>query len=80
MNKKSGNQVWYIQKSDRAGYFTLVNPQTQMALDNGNNGTQPGEVCPWDVNPGNANQQWKLTHVEGDTYTFTSAAGGFLIR
>ena len=76
VNKKSGNQVWYIQKSDRAGYFTLVNPQTQMALDNGNNDTQPGKVCPWDVNPGNANQQWKLTPVEGDTYTFTSATGG----
>ena len=76
VNKKSGNQVWYIQKSDRAGYFTLVNPQTQMALDNGNNDTQPGKVCLWDVNPGNANQQWKLTLVEGDTYTLTSAAGG----
>ncbi len=76
VNKKSGNQVWNIMASSRQGYVVLVNPQTQMALDNGNHGSNPGEACPWDVNPDNANQQWKLQQVQGDTYTLTSAAGG----
>ena len=76
VNKKSGNQVWNIMASGRQGYVVLVNPLTQMALDNGNHGSNPGEVCPWDVNPDNANQQWKLQQVQGDTYTLTSAAGG----
>lgn len=76
VNKKSGNQVWNIKPSARDGYFVLVNPQTQMALDNGNHGNNAGEVCPWDINPGNANQQWKLKQVAEDTYTLTCAAGG----
>ena len=76
VNKKSGNQVWNIQKSGRDGYFLLVNPQTQMAMDNGNNGSKPGETCPWDVSPDNPNQQWKFQQVAEDTYTLTSAAGG----
>ena len=79
VNKKSGNQVWNIKPSGRDGYFVLVNPQTQMALDNGNNGQNPGEVCPWDVNPDNANQQWKLKQGAEDTYTLTSAAGGLML-
>ena len=79
VNKKSGNQVWNIKPSGRDGYFVLVNPQTQMALDNGNNGQNPGEVCPWDVNPNNANQQWKLKQWAEDTYTLTSAAGGLML-
>lgn len=79
VNKKSGNQVWNIKPSGRDGYFVLVNPQTQMALDNGNNGQNPGEVCPWEVNPDNANQQWKLKQVAEDTYTLTSVAGGLML-
>ena len=76
VNKKSGFQVWNLTKSSRDGHYVLVNPQTQMALDNGNNGKKEGEVCTWDVNPDNPNQQWKLEAVGEDTYLLVSAAGG----
>ncbi|MGN1255748.1 MAG: RICIN domain-containing protein, partial [Bacteroidaceae bacterium] len=76
VNKKSGFQVWNLIKSGRDGHYVLVNPQTQMALDNGNNGKNPGETCTWDVNPDNPNQQWKLESVGEDTYVLVCAAGG----
>lgn len=76
VDKKSGSQVWNIRKSSREGYYVLLSPMTQMALDNGNHGDNPGEVCPWDVNPDNPNQHWKIEQVSEGVYTLTSGAGG----
>ena len=76
VNKKAGSQVWNIQPSSRKGYYTLVSPMTLMAVDNGNHGSQPGEACPWDLNPDNSNQHWKIEQVSEGIYTITSGAGG----
>lgn len=78
VNKKSPTQVWQILPSGRAGYSLLLNPYSQDALDNGNHGSNLGEACPWPINPGNANQHWKIEQ-NGETYTLTSGAGGCLL-
>ncbi len=75
-NKKSPSQVWRIQKSDRQGYWCLYNPSSEVALDNGNHGSQEGEVLTWPLETRNANQQWRIEKSGAETYVLTCAAGG----
>ena len=75
-NKKSPSQVWHITKSDRQGYWCLYNPFSQVNLDNGNHGTNEGEVLTWQVDTKNANQQWLIEKNGAETVVLTSAAGG----
>ena len=75
-NKKSPSQVWRIQKSDRSGYWCLYNPLSEVALDNGNHGSQEGEVLTWPLETRNANQQWLIEKSGAETYVLTCAAGG----
>ena len=75
-NKKSPSQVWHITKSDRQGYWCLYNPFSQVNLDNGNHGTNEGEVLTWQVDTKNANQQWLIEKSGAETVVLTSAAGG----
>ena len=76
VNKKSQTQVWYIQKSDRPGYHCLYSPSSEVALDNGNHGTNEGEVLTWELSPRNPNQQWLIEKSGPETYVLTCAAGG----
>ena len=75
-NKKSQTQVWQIKKSDRPGYFMFYSPSADVALDNGNHGTQEGEVLTWQFSPSNANQQWLIEKGGAETVVLTCAAGG----
>lgn len=75
-NKKSMTQVWQIHPASREGYWILVNPYGQIALDNGNHGTNEGEVLTWETNANNANQQWNIQKQTDGAYTLTCAAGG----
>ena len=75
-NKKSMTQVWQIHPSAREGYWILVNPYGQIALDNGNHGTNEGEVLTWETSVKNANQQWNFQKQTDGVYTLTCAAGG----
>ena len=75
-NKKAMTQVWQIHSSSREGYWILVNPYGQIALDNGNHGTNEGEVLTWETNAGNPNQQWNIQKQTDGAYTLTCAAGG----
>ena len=75
-NKKSQTQVWQIKKSDRPGYFMFYSPSADVALDNGNHGTQEGEVLTWQFSPSNANQQWLIEKGGTETVVLTCAAGG----
>ena len=75
-NKKSMTQVWQIHPSAREGYWILVNPYGQIALDNGNHGANEGEVLTWETNANNANQQWNIKKQTDGVYTLTCAAGG----
>ena len=83
VNKKSQTQVWRILKSDRQGYWCLYSPSGEMALDNGNHGSNEGEVLTWAINPANANQQWRIeasplisSKGDGEAVVLTCAAGG----
>ena len=76
VNKKSQTQVWRIVKSDRQGYWCLYSPSADVALDNGNHGSAEGEVLTWQLEKGNANQQWLIEKTGNETYTLTCAAGG----
>ena len=75
-NKKSMTQVWQIHPASREGLWILVNPYGQIALDNGNHGTNEGEVLTWETNANNANQQWNIQKQTDGAYTLTCAAGG----
>ena len=79
VNKKSQTQVWRIVKSDRQGYWCFYSPSAEVALDNGNHGTQEGEVLTWDLNPSNPNQQWLIKETGAETITLTCAAGGLML-
>ncbi|MBO7120395.1 MAG: DUF4981 domain-containing protein [Bacteroidaceae bacterium] len=76
VNKKSQTQVWRIQKSDRPGYWCFYSPSGEVALDNGNHGSQEGEVLTWQLETRNANQQWLVEKTGAETYVLTCAAGG----
>ena len=76
VNKKSQTQVWRIVKAEKSGYWCLYSPSVEVALDNGNHGTQEGEVLTWQFNAKNANQQWLIEKTGAETYVLTSAAGG----
>ena len=76
VNKKSMTQVWRIHPSSRQGYWVLVNPYGQIALDNGNHGGNEGEVLTWETNGNNPNQQWNIQKQADGTTTLTCAAGG----
>lgn len=75
-NKKSMTQVWQIHPASREGLWILVNPYGQIALDNGNHGTNEGEVLTWETNANNANQQWNIQKQTDGLYTLICAAGG----
>ncbi|MCR4922123.1 MAG: DUF4981 domain-containing protein [Bacteroidaceae bacterium] len=74
--KKAVTQVWHILPSDRAGHYCLLNPASEMALDNGNHGHSEGAVLPYMLNPANPNQQWAIEEVEPGVYTLMCAASG----
>ena len=76
VNKKAQTQVWRIVKSDRQGYCCLFSPNAGVALDNGNHGTNEGEVLSWELSPRNPNQQWLIEKSGPETVTLTCAAGG----
>ena len=76
VNKKAQTQVWRIQKADRQGYWCLYSPSADVALDNGNHGTNEGEVLTWALNASNPNQQWLIEKSGQETVTLTCAAGG----
>ena len=76
VNKKSQTQVWRIQKSARDGYWCFYSPSAEVALDNGNHGTNEGEVLSWELSPRNPNQQWLVEKSGEETYVLTCAAGG----
>ena len=76
VNKKSQTQVWRIVKSDRQGYWCFSSPNAGVALDNGNHGTDEGEVLSWELSPRNPNQQWLVEKSGPETVTLTCAAGG----
>lgn len=76
VNKKSQTQVWRIQKSDKPGYWCFYSPSGDVALDNGNHGSQEGEVLTWSLDTRNANQQWLVEKTGTETYVLTCAAGG----
>ena len=76
VNKKSQTQVWRIQKSDKPGYWCFYSPSGDVALDNGNHGSQEGEVLTWSLDTRNANQQWLVKKTGTETYVLTCAAGG----
>lgn len=75
-NKKSPSQVWRFLKSDRAGYYCLYNPGSEVALDNGNHGPTEGEVLTWDLSLKNHNQQWLVEKTGPETYVLTCFASG----
>ena len=83
VNKKSQTQVWNIVKSARDGYWCFYSPNAEVALDNGNHGTDEGEVLSWELSPRNPNQQWLIEASpltspkgEGTAVVLTCAAGG----
>ena len=76
VNKKSQTQVWRFTKSDRQGYYCLYSPSSEVALDNGNHGTNEGEVLTWQLEPRNPNQQWLVEKTGAETYVLTCFAGG----
>lgn len=83
VNKKSQTQVWNIVKSARDGYWCFYSPNAEVALDNGNHGTNEGEVLSWELSPRNPNQQWLIeaspltsSKGEGTAVVLTCAAGG----
>ena len=76
VNKKAQTQVWRIVKSDRQGYWCLFSPNAGVALDNGNHGTNEGEVLSWELSPRNPNQQWLIEKSGPETVILTCAAGG----
>ena len=76
INKKSQTLVWRIVKSERQGYHCLYSPSAEVALDNGNHGTEEGEVLSWELSPRNPNQQWLIEKSGPETYVLTCAAGG----
>lgn len=76
VNKKAPSQVWNIVKSERQGHWCLYSPANEVALDNGNHGAREGEVLTWNLEPGNANQQWLITNNNNGTITLTCAASG----
>ncbi|MBQ0019109.1 MAG: DUF4981 domain-containing protein [Bacteroidales bacterium] len=76
VNKKSQSQVWNIHNTNRPGVVMLYNPNTMTALDNGNHGSNEGEVLPWSLSQGNSNQYWQIKSVGEDTYVLTCVAGG----
>ena len=76
VNKKSPSQVWRIIPAEKVGEYVVYNPYTQMALDNASHGNKEGEVCPWAMDPNNANQRWTIEQTGEGTYCLTCAAGG----
>lgn len=76
VNKKSQTQVWRIVKADRQGYWCLFSPSVDVALDNGNHGTNEGEVLTWQLETKNPNQQWLIEKTGAETVVLTCAAGG----
>ena len=76
VNKKSQTQVWQIIKSDKPGYYCFYSPSSDVALDNGNHGSQEGEVLTWQLETNNANQQWLIEKTGTETIVLTCAASG----
>ena len=76
VNKKSQTQVWRIVKADRQGYCCLYSPSADVALDNGNHGSNEGEVLTWQLETRNPNQQWLIEKTGAETVVLTCAAGG----
>ena len=75
-NKKAPSQVWRIVKSDKPGYWCLYSPASEVALDNGNHGSQEGKVLTWQLETRNANQQWLIEKSGTETVVLTCAASG----
>lgn len=74
-NPKSEAQAWMFVKVE-ADTYVIINPLGEKALDNGNQQKDGTRVIQWSAELGNRNQQWKLTKVGENTYTFRSLASG----
>lgn len=68
------SQVWILTPTDN-GCYLISSPLVDKSIDNNNSGN-PGAVIQWDTSSGNGNQQWKITPVGDNTYTFTCRASG----
>lgn len=71
------SQVWNIVPTNREGYYSIVSPLTEMAIDNAAHKQYEGKVLQWEVNIGNPNQQWKIKRLDNGNYIFTCATSGY---
>ncbi|MBO9732620.1 MAG: DUF4981 domain-containing protein [Chitinophaga sp.] len=69
--KNAEGQVWQLTPLPN-GYYLISNPFNNKGIDNDNRQDGTGNpVIQWDKNPGNDNQQWKLTILGTGDYLIT---------